>query len=60
MLSRRELNSDKVAGAVARLVIVGLAIYAVATWPFSYGYVRDVAMILAMVGAFVVFSQVRR
>jgi len=32
------------------LVILGLAMYAVATWPFRYGYVRDVAMILILAG----------
>lgn len=113
MLSRRELTSDKVAGAVTRLVILlglfiwmfrpelariastaagssdwvhtviipvmialllylrraalvkrlssgspwgillltaGLALYAAATWPFSYGYIRDVAMIPVLAG----------
>src|SRR4030042_4832999 len=113
MLSRREPASDKVAGAVTRLVILlglfiwmfrpelariastaagssdwvhtliipvmiallvylrraalveklsggspwgilflaaGLALYAAATWPFSYGYIRDIAMIPVLAG----------
>jgi exosortase len=113
MLSRQEPNSDKVAGAVARLVILlglfiwmfrpelsriissvgkssewvhalaapimiallayhrraalarrmsrgslwgavvliaGLFVYAATTWPFRYGYFRDIAMILVLAG----------
>jgi len=44
----RRLSRGSLWGGV--LVILGLAMYAVATWPFRYGYVRDVAMILVLVG----------
>ncbi|MBN2137492.1 MAG: exosortase/archaeosortase family protein [Sedimentisphaerales bacterium] len=32
------------------LIAAGLALYAAATWPFSYGYVRDAAMIPVLAG----------
>ncbi|UCG46314.1 MAG: exosortase/archaeosortase family protein [Phycisphaerales bacterium] len=32
------------------LVIVGLLLYAAATWPFSYGYARDIAMVPVLAG----------
>ncbi len=32
------------------LMTAGLALYAAATWPFSYGYIRDIAMIPVLAG----------
>lgn len=32
------------------LLLIGLVLYAAATWPFNYGYVRDVAMIPVLAG----------
>ncbi len=35
-------------------VLVGLVLYAAATWPFQYGYARDVAVLPALAGAVLV------
>ena len=32
------------------LVVAGLFLYAAATWPFSYGYARDIAMVPVLAG----------
>lgn len=36
------------------LILAGLTQYALATWPFSYGYIRDIAMIPALAGIIMV------
>lgn len=38
------------------LLTAGLALYAAATWPFSYGYIRDIAMIPVLAGIVLVAS----
>lgn len=38
------------------LLTAGLALYAAATWPFSYGYIRDIAMIPVLAGIVLVVS----
>ncbi|MCD6392663.1 MAG: exosortase/archaeosortase family protein [Planctomycetes bacterium] len=36
------------------LIMGGLAIYALSTWPFSYGYVRDIAIMPVLAGVILV------
>ena len=44
----RRLSRGSLWGAV--LLIAALTAYALATWPFNYGYVRDIAMIPVLAG----------
>ncbi len=50
---RRALAKNLTKGSVwgAVLIVAGLAFYAGATWPFSYGYARSVAMVPVFAGA---------
>jgi exosortase/archaeosortase family protein len=38
------------------LMTAGLALYAAVTWPFSYGYIRDIAMIPVLAGIVLVVA----
>ncbi|MBN2271423.1 MAG: exosortase/archaeosortase family protein [Sedimentisphaerales bacterium] len=56
---RRAALVDKLSGGSLwgiLLLTVGLALYAAATWPFNYGYIRDVAMIPVLAGIVLVVS----
>lgn len=51
-LRRRDLANSMTKGSTwgILLLLIGAAQYAAATWPFSYGYIRDVAVIPVLAG----------
>jgi len=55
-LRRVELAEALSSGSLwgVALLLVGLGLYALASWPFNYGYIRDIAILPVLGGAVVV------